>query len=104
MRSILPILLILFAAAHAARAADTVPAFNVAMTCRAAVAISPGRAVDTCLRDEADARTQLEQRWSGFPAKDRTSCTRLSLLDGHPSYVEVLTCLEIAEEARNVRD
>lgn len=104
MPSILPILLVLFAASPAALAADTIPVFNVEPTCRAAVAASPGRAVDTCLRDEADARAQLEQRWSRFPAKDRTSCTRLSLLDGHPSYVELLTCLEIAEEARSVRD
>lgn len=104
MPSIVPILWFLFAASHAALAADTVPNFNVEPTCRAAVAASAGRSVDICLRDEADARVQLEQRWSRSPAKDRTGCTRLSLLDGHPSYVELLTCLEIAEEARNVRD
>ena len=103
MRALLTILLLLLLM-PAGLAADTVPNFNIEPTCRAAVAASPGRAVEICMRDETDARAELDRRWTGFPARDRTSCTRLSTLDGHPSYVELLTCLEIADEARKTRE
>jgi hypothetical protein len=93
-------LLIVLATSQAALAADTVPDFNIEPTCRSATAASPGRTIDICRQDERDARAKLEQGWAGYPAKDRASCIRLSTLDGNPSYVEVLTCLEIATEAR----
>lgn len=81
---------------------DKPPSFNVEPTCRAAVTayVTPGRDLASCLRDEQDARAKLERNWSGYSAKEQSGCLRLSLLDGQPSYVEVLTCLQIAEEAK----
>lgn len=104
MRAIMPILIMLFVATSAARADDPVPSFSVEQICKAAVAASPGRAIEYCTNDESGALRQLEQNWSRFRPKDRTNCTKLSLLDGYPSYVELLTCLEMADEARTIKD
>lgn len=92
----------LMAASPVLAAAEKPPAFNVEPSCRSAVAasISPGRDLDSCMRDEQNAQTKLDQTWNSFSAKERSDCMRLSLLDGQPSYVEVLTCLEIAAEAK----
>lgn len=51
-------------------------------------------AYEGCLRDEQAAREQLQQKWTKFPADARASCT-LELKGLPPSYVEMLTCLEM---------
>jgi hypothetical protein len=96
MPALLPMLL---TAGFVVLAADQVPDFNIDPTCRSATNASPGRTIEICRQDERDARAQLDKDWSRYAAKHRASCVRLSTLDGNPSYVEVLTCLEIAEEA-----
>ena len=99
MPALLPMML---TAGFVVLAADKVPEFNIEPTCRSAFNASPGRTIAICQQDEREARAQLEKDWSRYAAKDRASCIRLSTLDGHPSYVEVLTCLEIAAEAARV--
>ena len=96
MPALLPMLL---TAGFVVLAADQVPDFDIEPTCRSATNASPGRTIEICRQDERDARARLEQDWSRYAAKHRASCVRLSTLDGNPSYVEVLTCLEIAAEA-----
>jgi hypothetical protein len=99
MPALLPILL---TASHVVLAADGVPVFDVMPSCRAAgqTPIGPGRGTEACLRDENEARAKLDRDWAKFQAADRTHCVRLTMLDGTPSYVEVLTCLEMARDAR----
>jgi hypothetical protein len=86
-------------------AADRIPNFNVEPVCREVA----GRAYaldykETCLREEREARNQLINMWGAFPAPDRTYCVQLASLGGVPSYVELLTCLDMAQEARRVRE
>jgi hypothetical protein len=103
MPALLPI--IFLTASHmVVLAADKVPDFNIEPTCRsaAAAAIAPDRGMDACRTDEREARAKLEQDWHSYPAKQQADCIRLSFLDGQPSYVEVLTCLEIARAASNL--
>jgi len=69
---------------------------------------SPGRAYaphykETCLRKEREAQEQLRQKWATFRASDRSYCTKLASLGGVPSYVELLTCLDVAQSAARVR-
>lgn len=99
MPALLPIIL---TASNIVLAADRMPNFNIEPTCRsaAAAATAPDRGMDACRRDEHEARIGLEQTWDDYPLKERADCMRLSLLDGQPSYVEVLTCLEIAKAAK----
>jgi hypothetical protein len=55
-----------------------------------------------CERDENTARDTLEKEWSQFSPAQRAECARLSSLGGSPSYVELLTCLEIAKGANEI--
>lgn len=86
--------------------ADEVPALNMTPTCSAAGAagVIAGRTTESCLRDEADARHQLQQQWSQYLAADRTRCAQSTSMGGVPSYVELLTCLEMAKAARDLPD
>jgi hypothetical protein len=83
-----------------------VPAFDVTTTCRAAPNINSGMAspFDACMRDEDAARTELEKRWETFAPASRDTCAAETREGGSPSYVEVLTCLDMyAANARPER-
>lgn len=84
-------------------AADQVPKFDTGASCHAAAAsMIVNRNEDICKKDESDARTKLEQDWSKFDAADKTHCVSLTRTGGAPSYVEMLTCLEMATAARKL--
>lgn len=89
-------LLLLLLSASAAFA-DEVPRYNIEATCRAAPALAGGAGnVDRdCLRDEAQALTQVEQQWAGFDAHRRDTCAQETRIGGPPSYVALLTCLQM---------
>jgi hypothetical protein len=59
----------------------------------------PGRTAAACQRDENEARTKLEQEWTRYNAAQRSQCKNFAGLDRAPSYIELLTCLEIAKQA-----
>ena len=82
-------------------AADGVPVFNVKPTCQGTevAAVNPGQTLDTCLQKEEAARDQLSKNWANFPARDRTECSGAVTI-GPPSYVDLLTCLEMRREVR----
>lgn len=81
--------------------ADDVPRFNVQPSCRGAASLTPA-SLDSCLRDEESARTALTASWTQFAAGDRTRCREETETGGSPSYVELLTCLQMARDARNL--
>jgi len=101
MPALLPIIL---TASHITLAADTVPKFDVERTCRPAAreAILPGRDSPTCQRDENDARSKLDQDWTQYSVTQRANCTNFAKIGGAPSYVELLTCLEMAKQAQEL--
>ena len=78
--------------------ADNVPKFDIARECR-----SEGGSkavVEKCTGDEAEARDQLQTQWTQFTASDKAVCTKETNMDGSPSYVELLTCLEMARDVK----
>jgi len=80
--------------------ADQVPVLNVDPGCRAAANTAvQGRDASACKRDEEDARGRLKEQWGSFSTADRDHCVKLSALGGSPSYVELLTCLELAKQS-----
>jgi hypothetical protein len=84
-------------------AADSVPKFDVERTCRSAAAAGlPGRDSAECQRDEQDARSKLEKDWSQYSAAQRSECDGLVKTGGAPSYVELLTCLEMAKQSKEL--
>ncbi len=99
--ALLPIFL---TGSHIILAADSVPKFDVERTCRAAVGEAgvPGGDSAECQRDEQDARSKLEKDWSQYSAAQRSQCDGLVTTGGAPSYVELLTCLEMAKQAKEL--
>jgi hypothetical protein len=47
------------------------------------------------VRDEMQARTQLGKQWPGFDAQRREMCVQEASIGGSPSYVDLLTCLQM---------
>ena len=78
-----------------ARAADRLPSFDIARNCRDEVA-GGLTSIDACSKDETDAKNQLAKRWSEFSASNKKACVGESATGGEQSYVELLTCLEMA--------
>jgi len=94
--------------------ADKVPTLNIEPSCRGSAQVAVPRADgqmpttaeirETCLSKEREAREQLVRQWSDFAGDHRASCTRSTSAGGIPSYIELLTCLEIADQARKLPD
>jgi hypothetical protein len=85
----------------AAAKPDGVPRFDVARSCedaRAFVGNDQNLAYKGCMKDENDAREKLAQKWAHFKLKDRKDCVAQGAAPV-PSYVEILTCLEMSDEA-----
>jgi hypothetical protein len=78
--------------------ADNVPKFDIARECQ-----SEGGSkamLEKCAADEADARDQLQPLWIQSSATDKAACVTETGMDGTPSYVELLTCLEMARDVK----
>ncbi len=95
------LLTVILASSQIALASDQVPQLNVEPSCHAAAMAQPAadRHEDVCKRDEMQARDKLQQEWGQFSGAQRDHCVTLSTLGGSPSYVELLTCLEMAKDA-----
>jgi hypothetical protein len=91
--------------AIAAAATDRVPSFNVEPACRAAAERArPAGDAQACIRLEQGARDELVRRWREFARTDKQHCIEVVTMAGHaPTYTELLTCLELAHEARKLR-
>ena len=62
-----------------------------------------GRDKKACLADETTAQDTLRQNWSKYSAADKTQCIGMERTGGPASYVELLSCLEIMRDARNIQ-
>lgn len=83
--------------------ADAVPSFNVEPTCRGGLSNPSDNARFTqCLAEEAKAKATLQANWASFPAGDRGVCATTAGM-GTPSYVELLTCLQMDADARKLK-
>jgi hypothetical protein len=86
-------------------AAD-VPTLKVEPSCNAAGAagLMMGRTTESCLNDEKSAREDLVKNWSSFSADDKTHCLSMVSTGGGPSYVELLSCLEMSRDAKKIAE
>ena len=76
---------------------DSVPQFDIASECRfegGSTAI-----FDRCSQDETSALSQLRAEWPQFGSADQRICMGMTTTGGFASYVELLTCLEMARDA-----
>ena len=102
-RIMLPSLAVIALALHAVIAvAQEVPTFDVGPLCRAQAKAAPelGQA---CMADEKKAREDLVRQWAQFAPDSKASCTQLATgIAGIRSYVELLTCLQIAKDVKSL--
>ncbi len=98
MPAMLPVMLV---SAHLVLVAQHVPQLDVTSGCRVAASAAVGarHSMDACLRDEQRARATLQDQWGAFGETERARCLRLTRLGGPPSYVELLTCLQMDKAA-----
>ena len=88
--------------------ADGVPKFDIARGCR----LDSAQQLDLntglnetdkrCVADEQGAMAQLQTQWSQFRATDKTQCVGEADIGDTPSYVDLLTCLQLAKDARQL--
>lgn len=83
--------------------ADRIPKIDIVGNCRLNVAATASLTVDqsvkACISDEQNARGQLQKQWFHFPTASRASCSAQNNIGG-ASYVDLLTCLQMATWAR----
>ncbi|HYA05867.1 MAG TPA: hypothetical protein VEF90_08250 [Xanthobacteraceae bacterium] len=92
--------------------ADSVPTLNVDQVCQGIAQQGGVSFHDTdiaeekknCLDSEQATRDELVKQWSSFAPADKTACTNESKMGGESSYTELLTCLEMARDVRNMRN
>src|SRR3954469_17369083 len=79
--------------------ADRAPAFDISRSCKLDLAATAGLSVDqslkNCVNDENRARQQLVSQWPKFSGSSRAQCIPQENVGGTPSYVSLLTCLQM---------
>jgi hypothetical protein len=81
-----------------AGAADEPPEYDIARNCNEETAGVAVEGSASCRKDETDAKDQLAKRWSTYGASAKKFCVGESSTGGEKSYVELLTCLEMATD------
>jgi hypothetical protein len=76
---------------------DSVPQFDIVKECR----FEGGSmaTLDRCSQDKAAALSELKSNWAKFAIVDQKTCMAATTNGGFVSYVELLTCLEMARDA-----
>jgi hypothetical protein len=73
---------------------NSVPQFDIVRECR-----FEGGSIatfDRCSQDEAAALSELNGKWVTFGSVDQKTCMATTTIGGFASYVDLLTCLEMA--------
>src|SRR3954467_3909582 len=86
---------------------ERVPQLNVEATCKATVAtdkamgLDLAQSYDDCMRDENSALQQLHSVWLTNSDSLRTRCEGEATAGGSDSYVDLLTCMQMADWAKS---
>jgi hypothetical protein len=84
-------------AAPAAAVSGGAPKLDVEQSCREAQAFGGDNnnlAYKGCMQDEKDAFAQLQKNWTHYKPTNRSNCLAQGI-SPMPSYVEILTCIEM---------
>jgi len=83
----------------------SLPKLDIKAICRRArplLADDKG-AYQSCLDDEVEAQKELSHKWFAFKPAARAMCTEETQIGGAPSFVELITCLELDRQAAQAR-
>jgi|SRR5215475_16053770 len=82
---------------------DSIPHLNVEALCRSTVAddkamgLALAQSFDGCMGDETAAQKQLAAVWQASAGPVRDQCEGEAIAGGFQSYVDLLTCLQLAD-------
>jgi hypothetical protein len=81
--------------------ASSPPTLDVKATCRRAQPLSGAEksAYQSCMNDELEAQKELAKTWSTFRPGAQATCLQETKIGNAPSYVELLTCLQLDQQA-----
>jgi len=91
--------------------ADEVPTYDVRKSCKTDTQAYQGRGTaapgantaSACAADEQTARATLVTQWTQFAPDSRSRCTQMVGDPAGPqSYVELLTCLQMAKDVKSL--
>lgn len=97
----LAVLTLLAAVCQAEAVGGGVPKLDVQQSCKEAQEFGGDDnrlAYKGCMQDENDAFKQLQQNWTRFKPENRSNCLAQGI-SPMPSYVEILTCIEMYDSA-----
>ena len=57
---------------------------------------------EQCVKSEQDTREQIKKEWSTFTTADKSHCVALAKTGGESSYTELITCMEMARDVREL--
>jgi hypothetical protein len=57
---------------------------------------------EQCVQSEQATREQLKKEWSTFTTADKSHCVSLAKTGGESSYTELVTCMEMARDVRQL--
>ena len=83
------------------------PEINVNAVCKARLAdakmlqITPDQSDEDCARDEEAAKQQLGKLWASTSVSTRNQCQSDARSLGTVSYLDLLSCLQIAEDLKS---
>jgi hypothetical protein len=81
-------------------AAVDLPKLNFGANC---AALQENQTIrESCMAEEERARARLANEWGQFAPAVQNECTRLSSMKGFQSYVELLTCLHMTQDAKKL--
>jgi hypothetical protein len=87
----------------AVAAVDEVPNFNVEPSCQAAAQqAASAEYVTVCRNSEQRAHDEIVRQWPQSSAADKAQCVPAAMVGGTPSYTELLTCLELTRDVRQL--
>ncbi len=93
--------------------ADDVPHFDLQPVCRGiaqqgGLALEPNQSArqdfNSCLKSEMVMRGRVVRQWSSFTATEKANCIGEASAGGFQSYTDLLTCLQMAREARKLNE
>ena len=81
--------------------ADTAPKFDIARICQSAGGSNEEQ--KRCAEEETQARDTVQTEWTQFTPSAKKQCYEETNIDSTPSYVELLTCLEMERDVKTER-
>jgi hypothetical protein len=107
---LVPVSIMILASQLVVAVSDDVPKFNIERGCKmdstVAFDLNAGlnETIKRCVSDEQSAKSQLQAQWINFIGSDRAMCMASTNIDAAtpPSYVDLLTCLQDQQLARNL--